>query len=186
LTGWDPALTDALAASREIVLVDAPGVDASTGSPKHTVAETAQAIIAFLDALRLREIDLLGFSRAVDELPQPRDRGLRVAVLAVVEAQPAATAVFAGLRDVRAQFVDEEPHAAGGDAGDPLPGLGVRGLVVVGAQQRVHELGRARDYADTVVGRLRGAGGDGFLRLAGGWRGRHSSARDACFGSEEQ
>jgi hypothetical protein len=52
---------------------------------------------------------------------------------------------------------------------------------VVGAQQRVHELGRARDYADTVVGRLGGAGGDGFLRLAGGWRGRHSSAGDACF-----
>jgi pimeloyl-ACP methyl ester carboxylesterase len=62
LDGWDPALTDALAAGREIVLVDAPGVGASTGAPKHSVAETAQAIIAFLDALGLREIDLLGFS----------------------------------------------------------------------------------------------------------------------------
>lgn len=42
---------------------------------------------------------------------------------------------------------------------------------------REGELGRARDYADTVVRRLRGAGGDGFLRLAGCWRGRHSSVR---------
>jgi pimeloyl-ACP methyl ester carboxylesterase len=62
LDNWDPALTDALAASREIILVDAPGVGASTGAPRRTVAETAQAIVTFLDALGLREIDLLGFS----------------------------------------------------------------------------------------------------------------------------
>jgi pimeloyl-ACP methyl ester carboxylesterase len=62
LDNWDPAFTDALAADREIVLVDAPGVGASTGAPKHTVAETARSILAFLDALDLREFDLLGFS----------------------------------------------------------------------------------------------------------------------------
>jgi pimeloyl-ACP methyl ester carboxylesterase len=62
LDSWDPAPTDALAASREIVLVDAPGRRRSTGAPKHSVAGTAQAIIAFLDALGLREIDLLSFS----------------------------------------------------------------------------------------------------------------------------
>ena len=62
LDNWDPAFTDALAAEREIILVDAPGVGASTGAPKHTVAETAHSILAFLDALGLREIDLLGFS----------------------------------------------------------------------------------------------------------------------------
>jgi len=62
LDNWDPAFTDALAADREIILVDAPGVGASTGAPKHTVAETARSILAFLDALGLRGIDLLGFS----------------------------------------------------------------------------------------------------------------------------
>src|SRR3954464_14623829 len=62
LDNWDPAFTDALAADREIILVDAPGVGASTGAPKHTVAETARSILAFLDALGLRQIDLLGFS----------------------------------------------------------------------------------------------------------------------------
>src|SRR3954465_937556 len=62
LDNWDPAFTDALAAEREIILVDAPGVGASTGAPKHTVAETARSILAFLDALGLRELDLLGFS----------------------------------------------------------------------------------------------------------------------------
>ena len=62
LDNWDPAFTDALAAEREIILVDPPGVGASTGAPKHTVAETARAMLAFLDVLDLREIDLLGYS----------------------------------------------------------------------------------------------------------------------------
>jgi pimeloyl-ACP methyl ester carboxylesterase len=62
LDNWDPAFTDALADGREVILVDAPGVGASTGAPKHTVAETAQSILGFLDALGLRKIDLLGFS----------------------------------------------------------------------------------------------------------------------------
>jgi hypothetical protein len=72
-------------------------------------------------------------------------------MVAIVDAQPAAGAVLAGLRHVRAQLVDDEPHAAGGDAGDPLPGLGVRGLVVVGAEQPVDELCRRGDYADMVA-----------------------------------
>lgn len=71
---------------------------------------------------------------AVDELPQPRDRGLRVARVAVVDPQPAAAAVLAGLGDVGAQVVYDEPDAAGRQTGDMLAGLRVRRLVVVGAQ----------------------------------------------------
>src|SRR3954469_16666704 len=62
LDNWDPAFTDALAEAREIILVDPPGVGASTGAPRHTVAETARSVLGFLDALNLREIDLLGDS----------------------------------------------------------------------------------------------------------------------------
>ena len=62
LDNWDPAFTDALAEAREIILVDPPGVGASTGAPRHTVAETARSVLGFLDALNLREIDLLGYS----------------------------------------------------------------------------------------------------------------------------
>jgi pimeloyl-ACP methyl ester carboxylesterase len=62
LDNWDPALTDALAAEREIILVDYPGVGSSTGEPSSTIAETARRMIAFIDALRLDRIDLLGFS----------------------------------------------------------------------------------------------------------------------------
>ena len=62
LDNWDPALTDALAAEREIILVDYPGVGSSTGEPSDSIAKTARQIIAFADALALGEIDLLGFS----------------------------------------------------------------------------------------------------------------------------
>jgi pimeloyl-ACP methyl ester carboxylesterase len=62
LDNWDPALTDALAAEREVILVDYPGVGSSAGEPSHTIASTARQMIAFADALGLVEIDLLGFS----------------------------------------------------------------------------------------------------------------------------
>jgi pimeloyl-ACP methyl ester carboxylesterase len=62
LDNWDPALTDALAAEREVILVDYPGVGSSTGEPSSTIAETAREMIAFIDALGLDRIDLLGFS----------------------------------------------------------------------------------------------------------------------------
>jgi pimeloyl-ACP methyl ester carboxylesterase len=61
LDNWDPALTDALAAEREVILVDYAGVGSSTGEPSRTIAETARQMIAFISALRLDEIDLLGF-----------------------------------------------------------------------------------------------------------------------------
>jgi pimeloyl-ACP methyl ester carboxylesterase len=64
LDNWDPALTDALAVDRELILVDDPGVGASTGEFGPTIAATARRIIAFADALGLSEIDLLGFSSA--------------------------------------------------------------------------------------------------------------------------
>jgi pimeloyl-ACP methyl ester carboxylesterase len=62
LDNWDRALTDALAAEREVILVDYPGVGSSTGELSHTIASTARQMIAFADALGLVEIDLLGFS----------------------------------------------------------------------------------------------------------------------------
>jgi pimeloyl-ACP methyl ester carboxylesterase len=62
LDNWDPALTDALAAHREVILVDYPGVGASGGEPLGTIAEMARHMIRFIDVLGLERIDLLGFS----------------------------------------------------------------------------------------------------------------------------
>ena len=62
LDNWDRALTDGLAAQREVILVDYAGVGSSTGEPSHTIASTARQMIAVADALGLVEIDLLEFS----------------------------------------------------------------------------------------------------------------------------
>ena len=62
LDNWDPALTDALAAEREVILVDYPGVGSSSGEPRSTIAAMARDMIAFVAALGLHQIHLLGFS----------------------------------------------------------------------------------------------------------------------------
>jgi pimeloyl-ACP methyl ester carboxylesterase len=62
LDNWDPALTDALAAEREVILVDYPGTGSSAGEASSTIAEMAREMIGFVDALGLERIDLLGFS----------------------------------------------------------------------------------------------------------------------------
>jgi hypothetical protein len=93
-------------------------------------------------------VELPGRLGVVDELPEPLKRGLGVPVVAVVDAQAAAGPVLAGLGDVGAQLLDHQPHAAGGDAGEPLPGLRVRRTVVVGAEKGVDDLCRRLSYAD--------------------------------------
>ena len=59
---WDPALVDALAASRRVVTFDNPGVGNSTGRTADTVEQMARDAIAFISALGLSQVDLLGFS----------------------------------------------------------------------------------------------------------------------------
>src|SRR5215207_10117729 len=62
LDNWDPAVTDQLAGSREVVLFESAGVGRSTGEVPDTIAAMAAHLLAFTDALGLTEIDLLGFS----------------------------------------------------------------------------------------------------------------------------
>jgi pimeloyl-ACP methyl ester carboxylesterase len=62
LDNWDPALIDALARERRVVTFDNAGVGGSTGTTPSTIAEMAPDAIAFLEALELDAVDLLGFS----------------------------------------------------------------------------------------------------------------------------
>ena len=62
LDNWDPAVTDALAKGREVVLFESAGVGRSTGEVPHTIQGMAAHLLAFADALGLTEVDLLGFS----------------------------------------------------------------------------------------------------------------------------
>ena len=62
LDNWDPALIDALAADRRVVTFDNTGVGGSTGKTAHTVGADGARAIAFIEALELGQVDLLGFS----------------------------------------------------------------------------------------------------------------------------
>jgi pimeloyl-ACP methyl ester carboxylesterase len=62
LDSWDPALVDALARSRRVIAVDYAGVGGSAGQTADTFEQTARDSIAFVTALGLAQIDLLGFS----------------------------------------------------------------------------------------------------------------------------
>jgi pimeloyl-ACP methyl ester carboxylesterase len=59
---WDPAVTDGLAANRPVVLFDNTGVAASSGETPDTVEAQADDAAAFIRALGLTRVDLLGFS----------------------------------------------------------------------------------------------------------------------------
>src|SRR5690349_15901638 len=62
LDSWDPALIDALAASRRVVTFDNTGVGGSTGITPDTIEQMARDAIAFAAGLDLGQADLLGFS----------------------------------------------------------------------------------------------------------------------------
>src|SRR5262249_48593974 len=62
LDNWDPALVDALAAGRRVLAFDNVGVAGTGGRTPSTVEAMALDAIAFLDAMALSRVDLLGFS----------------------------------------------------------------------------------------------------------------------------
>ena len=85
LDNWDPALVDALARTREVILFDNAGVGGSTGTVPRTVTAMAHDALSFIDALELREVDVLGFSLGgyvAQELTLIRPRLVRRLVLA--------------------------------------------------------------------------------------------------------
>jgi pimeloyl-ACP methyl ester carboxylesterase len=62
LDNWDPAVLDSLAKDREIIIFNNAGIASSTGEVPTTFAGMAKNAEAFIDALGLKKIDLLGFS----------------------------------------------------------------------------------------------------------------------------
>jgi pimeloyl-ACP methyl ester carboxylesterase len=62
IDNWDPALVDAIAAHREVILFDNTGIGGSTGTTPHTVEEMADDAIAFLLTLGVETVDLFGYS----------------------------------------------------------------------------------------------------------------------------
>jgi len=93
LDNWDPALIDALAADRRVITFDNAGVGATTGWTPNTIEEMAHDAVAFLEAMELQRVDLLGFSIGsfvAQEIALIRPDLLRRIVLASSAPQGAA------------------------------------------------------------------------------------------------
>lgn len=62
LDNWDPRLVDGIAAQRRVITVDYRGVGGSTGAVRDSVEAMADDAVAFIRALGLDRVDILGFS----------------------------------------------------------------------------------------------------------------------------
>lgn len=62
LDGWDPAVTDPIAAGRSVILFESAGIGRSSGKVPETVAGMADHALTFLEAIGLAQVDVLGFS----------------------------------------------------------------------------------------------------------------------------
>ena len=93
LDSWDPALIDALAQARRVVTFDNAGVGGSTGTTPDTIEQMARDALAFLAAMGLSEVDLLGFSIGsfvTQQIALTRPTMVRRLVLASAAPQGAA------------------------------------------------------------------------------------------------
>jgi len=59
---WDPKITNGLAAERDVIILDYPGIGRSTGATPSTVAAITQDFVGFCRALYLNSFDIVGFS----------------------------------------------------------------------------------------------------------------------------
>jgi len=59
---WDPSVTDGFARDREVILFDNAGISSSSGEVPTSIEEMAADAAAFIKALSLAEVDVLGFS----------------------------------------------------------------------------------------------------------------------------
>src|SRR6202158_5747655 len=59
---WDPAVTDGLAKEREVILFNNAGVSSSSGEVPASIEGMAANAVAFIGALGLSKVDVLGFS----------------------------------------------------------------------------------------------------------------------------
>ncbi|WP_445143422.1 alpha/beta fold hydrolase [Dyella sp. Tek66A03] len=59
---WDPAVTNGLAKTREVILFNNAGVSSSSGEVPASFPEMGANAIAFIKALGLSKVDVLGFS----------------------------------------------------------------------------------------------------------------------------
>lgn len=110
---WDPRVIDGIAAERRVIVFDNRGVGGSGGRTPTTVEAMADDAIAFIRALGLRQVDLLGFSLG----------GFITQMIMVKEPKLVRRAILAGTGPAGGAGV--------GDANRRLVGDTLRGLLTL-------------------------------------------------------
>jgi len=59
---WDPAVTNGLARTREVILFNNAGIASSSGETPTSIEQMARDALSFIQALDLPKVDILGFS----------------------------------------------------------------------------------------------------------------------------
>jgi pimeloyl-ACP methyl ester carboxylesterase len=65
---WDPLVTDGLAVTREGILFNNAGISNSSGEVPTTFEEMGANAIAFISALRLKQVDVLASYKVPEEI----------------------------------------------------------------------------------------------------------------------
>ena len=115
LDNWDPALIDELSTGRRVVTFNNRGVGSTSGVTPNTIEAMGRDAIAFVDAVGLTKIDLLGFSIGsfvAQEIALSRPDLLRRVVLAS-SAPQGAQGMHGWAPDVIGQVGEPEPNPQG-------------------------------------------------------------------------
>src|SRR5438067_1567606 len=102
LDNWDPRVVDGIAAKHRVITFDNRGVGASSGSTPNTIEAMAKDAIAFIRALDLDQVDLLGFSMG----------GMVAQVIAEDEPQLVRKLILAGTGPAGGQGIENVTRIA--------------------------------------------------------------------------
>lgn len=129
---WDPLLTDGLAANRPVVLFDNVGVAASSGEVPDSIEAMADDAAAFLRALDLPLVDVLGFSLG----------GAVAQSLTLRHPESVRRLVLLGTAPPNGDMADAHPDVPR-VAVNPVPTVDDFLFLFFGSSPAAHEAGRA-------------------------------------------
>jgi pimeloyl-ACP methyl ester carboxylesterase len=110
---WDPAVVDGLAREREVIVFDNTGVGASSGKAPDSVEQMSTDALAFIKALDLQRVDLLGYSLGgmiAQNLAAQRPELVRKVILANTVHQGGGNDLMKVLNDAMSQKTYPDPR----------------------------------------------------------------------------
>ena len=110
---WDPAVVNGLAKEREVIVFDNTGVGASSGKAPDSVEQMSTDALAFIKALDLHQVDLLGYSLGgmiAQDLAAQRPDLIRKVILANTAHRGGGNDLMKVLDDAMSQKTYPDPR----------------------------------------------------------------------------